>query len=453
MNSRLHLAAILLLLLSITHAASGQVNTPVFGYPYSAHQAEGTGTGYPCMFYGSDFQLNGSATITFISCKMYIGYDISSSNETSSYRFAIYHDNGGKVGELIAQTESGTVIKPADAQLPLQLDDFQTLSFSSPVSLQADTYWLTAAIKGPNLMVYNDLTTQPSLMARCSLTSTTFPSTLTSIQYINNQVCAIYASGTGASSVMPLPSVEASNPGLSSLSVNCQSIGSATNGVEVFGSLSVYGASIPQAAIDFSYRTIDEKEWHQLGTTNTNADGSYSIDWTPPTQSSYLINATYWGNSTTSPTFKAVPVLITPPNGNQSQTVFSIDSNSAVTNLAFDSANAQLSFSVTGENGTTGYADVCIGKGLVADASTIQAFIDGNPANFTVSSTADSWILQFSYHHSSHNVQFDLKGGSNSSVPEIPKQSWFVTIIPLFVLALIILKVTKTKMHNHKAKA
>ena len=92
-------------------------------------------------------------------------------------------------------------------------------------------------------------------------------------------------------------------------------------------------------------------------------------------------------------------------------------------NLSFDSANAQLSFSVTGLSGTMGYADVCVSKSLVENVSAIQAYIDGNPVAYTVTSTEDSWILHFYYHHSSHNIMFDLSGADISSVPEMPNDS------------------------------
>jgi hypothetical protein len=437
MNSRLHLASVLLLMLTAPtlfgaiQVINGQSNTPIFGYPYSAHQAENNGG--PYVFYGSNFQLTGAATIISMSCKMYICYAINEpSTENTTYRFAIYRDSSGKIGELIGQTELGTVLKPADNQL-LQIDDFQTLNFASPIPLQAGTYWLAVVIHGPNIMAYNDMTNQSVQMARCSIPSTTFPSTIDSPQYIDNAVSAIYASGQGTSSVMPPPTVDASNPGMSSLSVNCQKE-DIPRKVQVFGDLSLYGVGIPQAIIGFSYRQIGEVDWHSIGSTNTSTDGSYSIDWSPPNQGNYLINATYWGSSTSSFVFKAITVLITPPSDNQSQTVFSVDSNSTVADLAFDSLNAQLSFSVTGQSGTMGYADVCIGKSLTDNPSKIQAYIDNSPANYTVSSTADSWILHFSYHHSSHNIQFNLNKYVDTPVPELPQQG-VMTFVAIFLLA------------------
>lgn len=423
--------------LGVIQVSIAQGDKPILGYPYLGHGGDNEN------FTASSFQLNGAATITSMSCQMYIGYSINEKDEDSTYRFAIYSDNHGQIGELIGQTELGTISKPVDNSV-LTLDEFQTLNFASPISLQAGTYWLAAVVQGPNIFIDEDQFVQSALRVRSNLNSTTFPQTLSSPQYIDNEVVAIYASGQGTSSVMPPPSVDPSHPGRSALSIYCQSTDPATSKLQVFGDLSVYGTSVPQAAIQFFYRQIGQTEWQSIGETNTSDNGTYTVDWSPPTSGSYLINATYWGSSIYSPVFKAINVLVEPSSSNQSETVFSVDSNSTVSNLTFNSANAQLSFSVTGETGTTGYASVCIGKTLVADPSTIQAHIDDTPANFTVSSAGDSWILHFSYHHSSHNIEFDLNSltiGSSTPTPEqtpqLPQQTLLIAAAALTVVAII----------------
>lgn len=175
----------------------------------------------------------------------------------------------------------------------------------------------------------------------------------------------------------------------------------------------------------------------QFATTNTSADGSFAVDWLPPASGNYLINATYWGNSIYSLVFTAVNVLVTPPTENQTQNVFSVDSNSTVTGLAFNSETGQLSFSVSGESGTTGYAEIYIAKSLVSDASNIQASIDGGTANFTVSSTGDSWVLYFSYHHSSHTVVFSLNSDMSPAPTEISELTLPIVALVLAAIATI----------------
>ena len=130
------------------------------------------------------------------------------------------------------------------------------------------------------------------------------------------------------------------------------------------------------------------------------------------------------------------------------QTVFSVDSNSTVTNLAFDSYSNELSFSVAGETGTAGYVDACIGKNLVENVSTIHAFIDGTEAAYTVSEIGNSWILHFTYHHSSHNIKFDLAGETESSaVPEIAQETMplVITVLAIIVVFVAVLVFTQKK--------
>ena len=286
MNNHLWLPAFLVSLLLVSVAfgimqvTSAQSDTPILGYPYLAHGGDNEN------FSASRFQLNGAATITSISCQMYVCYAINEVNQDTTYRFAVYSDNNGQVGQLIGQTELGTFSKPADNSL-LQIDDFQKLGFSSPISLQAGTYWLAAVVHGPNIAIDEDQFVALLQRAMCNLNSTTFPATLSSLQYIDNEVVAIYASGQGTSSVMPPPSVDSSHPGMSTLSVYCQSTDSATANLQVFGDLSVYGTSVPQASIEVSYRHIGETDWHSIGETNTSDNGTYSVYWSPPASGNY----------------------------------------------------------------------------------------------------------------------------------------------------------------------
>ena len=53
---------------------------------------------------------------------------------------------------------------------------------------------------------------------------------------------------------------------------------------------------------------------------------------------------------------------VTSENG---QSDFSVESNSTVTDLAFNSASQELSFTVSGPSGTTGYVDAYKAKSLM----------------------------------------------------------------------------------------
>ncbi len=116
----------------------------------------------------------------------------------------------------------------------------------------------------------------------------------------------------------------------------------------------------------------------------------------------------------TAPNPQAYPktsgVITYPYSGNSTQppqitsaTYFSIESNSTVSSLFFNSTDSELSFTVSGPTGTTGFAKVTIAKTLIP-AGNLQVYIDGNLVNSSVDSNGSYWIVTFTYHHSTHQV-------------------------------------------------
>ena len=175
-------------------------------------------------------------------------------------------------------------------------------------------------------------------------------------------------------------------------------------------------------------------------------------EWLPSVTGNDVVNASYAGDTTHSATSTVVNFVVIPYNSETFQNVFSVASNSTVTDLAFNSTSGQLSFTVTGPNGTRGYADVYIAKSLVNDTSAIKAYIDGDSATYTVSSTADSWILHFSYHHSTHQVTIDLRTASKTplNINQVLQGVTIGAIISLSTIAglLLILKKDRSKTVN-----
>jgi hypothetical protein len=413
---------------------SSQSSYPIFGY--AQHTYGGMSTGGDYSYYGTSFTLAGDATITSISAEMAIRYSPSRPDIVSHYRYAIYKDNGA-AGELVAQTEIGSE-KPEDGN-PLAYDKFWTLNLPSPVTLHAGNYWLISMDDSQLVEMHTEQTTQVQRGIWGNFGGMDFPVSLDTgnLAPYNNAVFAIYASGQGTVSTLSPPGPDASNPNVAFITIACQNANDDVGSVQIVGSLNVYGGGISQATIDFAYRDSANFTYQPFTQTVTASDGSFTLDWIPPTAGNYVINATYWGSDLYTSTFKELNVLVAPATGNISQTVFSVDSNSTVSDLAFNSDSDELSFSVAGETGTLGYVDVCIGKSLVENASAIHAFIDGVEAAYTVSEMGNSWIFHFTYHHSSHDIKFDLAGTSESSaVPEMTQET-----TPLVVAVLVIVLV------------
>jgi hypothetical protein len=98
-----------------------------------------------------------------------------------------------------------------------------------------------------------------------------------------------------------------------------------------------------------------------------------------------------------------------------------------------------LNFKVTGPSGTTGYTKVIIAKSIVPSFTGTTVSLDGKNLTFTVSSTSDYWIMEFTYSHSTHQVIIDLAKDSNQNTDTTPSQNPSnISTIPEFTtLALI----------------
>jgi len=157
-------------------------------------------------------------------------------------------------------------------------------------------------------------------------------------------------------------------------------------------------------------------------------------------------------NSTTTPT--ATPALTPGPSGGTE--IFRIESNSSWSNLYFNSTTVTLTFTVSGENGTTGYTKAYIAKTLVPTFTGASVSLDGKSTNFTVTDTAEYWVLEFTYHHSTHIVAIDLANDSQVDTNLLPSQSPAdMSTIPEFtpfafvgvlVLASVALALTRKKI-------
>jgi hypothetical protein len=134
------------------------------------------------------------------------------------------------------------------------------------------------------------------------------------------------------------------------------------------------------------------------------ASGNYFI------KGVWLSDGVYSGVSTTV-NFAVAPFQ------NQNQNIFSVTSNSTLSSLAFDSTQDQLSFTVSGPSGTTGYVQVCIPKSLITDASKLTVALDGQMVPYATFSQSDVWLITIHYHHSTHAVVMSLNSQASTPSP------------------------------------
>ena len=165
------------------------------------------------------------------------------------------------------------------------------------------------------------------------------------------------------------------------------------------------------------------EDWAQLATVYTTPSGEFSYDWTPELDGEFIIKAYFCGSDglkSAVSELNTVYVATVTQEGNEtdllceSPDILSLESNSTVSDLLFDSEHAVLSFTVTGPNQTTGYVQVMVAKELMPTITGLVVNIDGTDTEYHASETEDAWLITISYSHSSHAVQMLLSASTLS---------------------------------------
>ena len=182
--------------------------------------------------------------------------------------------------------------------------------------------------------------------------------------------------------------------------------------VNINGYLTFNGAPISGAPILLSYSVTVGESWQDLTLVHTNADGRYSALWLLSVTGDYMLKAVYRGDDDYLGTCNIFNFAIEPGT---EQNVFTVTSNSTLSELSFSSSNRELSFKVSGDSGTTGYVSVFIPKSLVNGTYGLKMYLDRNQVEYTAQSVSDGWLLYCTYHHSTHLVTISL--GSSSINP------------------------------------
>jgi hypothetical protein len=180
--------------------------------------------------------------------------------------------------------------------------------------------------------------------------------------------------------------------------------------VNVTGTLSDrYGNGLRNETVVLYYTFSGIDTWVPITSDTTDSLGNYFAVWVPPATGYFEIKAEWTGNATHS---GASNTTTLGSLAYQDEYVFFVESNSTISELAFDTSNWTLSFTATGPNGTTGYTKVTVAKTLVANITDIKVYLDENEIPYTATSAGNSWLLVFSYAHSIHDISVSLKAVS-----------------------------------------
>jgi hypothetical protein len=188
----------------------------------------------------------------------------------------------------------------------------------------------------------------------------------------------------------------------------------------------------------------------------TQSDGNFAALWTPAVTGNYLVKATVTATSTYNIASKSVALALTP---DEEKNVFTLNSNSTITQFAFNSTSKELSFNASGPSGTTGYVSLYIPQTLISDISTLKTYVDGNQVQFNTTNQSDAWLITFYYSHSQHKITLELANVEQKLVASPPQLQWINYAILAAIIAILIgvsvalfVAFKQTKKQNHSKK-
>lgn len=185
--------------------------------------------------------------------------------------------------------------------------------------------------------------------------------------------------------------------------------------VRIQGSLESNGTdnaiALPNQQIQLQYSIAGGASWIDLASVTTDDSGNFTAVWMPTASGNYIIKALWAGNWVGNQYYSSITTaanfVIAPPD-NQDQTTFSVGSNSTITSFNYNSATTQITFGVSGPDGSTGYVQVCVPKSALPDPTVMKVTLDGSTVQTTYLSSGNVWLIIFVYHHSSHSVVMTL---------------------------------------------
>jgi len=223
--------------------------------------------------------------------------------------------------------------------------------------------------------------------------------------------------------------------------------------VDINGTLhDVYGNGLDNQTVIFYYTFSGAGTWFPITSHTTDSYGKYRISWIPPATGDFTIKAEWVGNTTH---FGASNTISMSTISFQNQYIFSVESNSTISDLTFDTTSRRLNFTVSGENNTTGYSKVTIAKILITDITKLKVHIDGVEYNYTVTETDDSWILTFTYTHSTHYVTINLGSAMTGGPLDLTLWIFLISILIVisFMAGIIMIKRRKQKLKKEPLRS
>jgi hypothetical protein len=239
----------------------------------------------------------------------------------------------------------------------------------------------------------------------------------------------------------PQPTASPSYLPVPNLSFYCTSSTTASGfRVQIKGALVYNFTGLSGSGIAFSYSANGGSTWHDLAYLITGDDGTFSAVWMPSASGNYIVKGVWLGDDAYARTSYTVNFAVEPLE-NQNQNVFSVSSNSTLSSLIFDSTKNQLSFTVSGPSGTSGYLQACIPKTLISVVANLKVTLDGVDVPYQTLSQGDVWLVTIEYSHSSHSVIMSLneQGYSAPTQSEQTIEPQGLPVITILMAVVVVL--------------
>jgi hypothetical protein len=211
---------------------------------------------------------------------------------------------------------------------------------------------------------------------------------------------------------------------------------------QVSGTLSYNKTGIPNAAMYIGYSVDCGLNWTDFSLVQTRSDGTFETLWTPNATGNYMLKAYWDGNNTLHWLNSTLNLALIPDSAGN---VFSVVSNSTVSNFAYNSTTQELSFNTNGTSSTTGYANICIPKALVDDIQTLQVSKDGQLIAFATESKGDVWVISCVYTQSEHAFMAQIPFMQMLSPTTYPWIAIVITIATLIAVVAILVVVRRRR--------
>ncbi len=231
----------------------------------------------------------------------------------------------------------------------------------------------------------------------------------------------------------PVPTPRPEPTAWPKLEMYCRSTAGESNlKVTVTGTLTYNKTAIPDAIVYVGFSADSGNKWENFALTQTHADGSFDAVWIPNATANYLICAQWDGNATLHWLNATASLSIIPDSAGN---IFSVVSNSTISNFAYNSTTQILSFNTNGTTSTTGYVYACIPKTLVSDIQALHVNIDGKAIEFGSESQDDVWVVSCVYTQSEHAFSMQIPFVEMLSPAQTP---WITIVIVLVVLVAVV---------------